>query len=354
MTSIRNLANGNTIRKDIAARLREGRQLHRTAYKAEDSKKLGNLRAGNSGILNEDGQVAGGCHRVAHLRQLGIEIEIPQDPQLIMFQLGTANEQVVYEDLVHTSGPSEVILRETEIPTTWLTSNGTKVTGRPDMVLCEKIQMVDEKTGGVDVVSQPRHLIELKSIASVWTTLEVYIKRQPKVAHLAQAAHYMWQLGNITGTLLYKQYANQAMPDFAARLFPRPGKPGSELLEYNDKGMPKVVKPFEMAYQLRFSSTGELEYSTEGEDQWTTSVVSRDSIQRYYEFASKIATTGEMGQRPLTIGPTGDEKSFSNCSYCALDPICGRRGKHAKPVNYEDWLLQAKDIAGRIQKGYTE
>lgn len=335
--------------KLIGARLKEGRQLHRTAYKSEDAAKLGNLRAGNSGVMNPEGQVAGACHRVAHLRSLGIELEVPDDNQLIMFQLGTANEDVVYRDLLHTSGLGEIILRETEIPTEWFTDTGVKVTGRPDMVLVLEGMNVDEKSGAATPIRVPQHLIELKSVASVWTTLEVYVKKQPKVAHLAQAGHYMWQLGT-TGTLLYKQYQNQAMPDFAARLFPRPGKPGSELLEYNDKGMPKMVRPFELAYDLRFTQEGQLEYSVEGEGNWITSVVSKQDIKRFYEFTSEIARTGDLGSRPLTIGPTGDEKSFSICGYCSLDGICGKRGKSAKKLDYNDWLMQVRDIANSAQK----
>lgn len=334
---------------NITERLKQGRQIHRQEYKAEDHKKLGFLRAGNSGVMNEQGQVAGACHRVAHLRSLGIEIDIPSDPTLIMFQLGVANEDVIYADLLHTSTPSEGLLRETEIPTSWFTSNGTQVTGRPDMVLTAKVGMVDEKSGAISYTHVPSHVIEIKSIASLWTTLEVAIKKKPKVAHLAQAAHYMWQLGNVTGTLLYKQYALQAMPDFAKFQFPRINRPGSELLEYNDKGEAKNVRPFEIGYSLRFNPDGQLEYAVEGTESWTVSVVSRQDVQRFYEFTSRITETGDLGSRPITIDPVGEEKKFSNCSYCPLTSICGKGGKKAPKLDYHDWLLQAKDLAGKAR-----
>lgn len=329
-----------TIRTNIIQRLRDGRQLARTAYKQQDVSKLGTLRAGNSGLMSADGDVTGSCHRVAHLRQLGIEIEVPDDSSLLMFQVGTANEDIVYQDLLHTAHESEVILREEEIPTQWYTVNKTLVTGRPDMVICRR--EADEKHG---LLTTPILGLELKSVASVWTSRTVLFDNEPKLAHLAQAGHYMWQLGSIPFRLIYKQYANQAMPDFAHRFFPRKDAPGSEYIEYNDSGAPKCVRPFEIGYELQFLD-GVLHYKREDvPDTWHESVVSTADIQRFYEFTSTMAADKKLGPKPITCGPDGEEKSYSNCGYCPLNPVCKK-----KKLKYDEWLEAVKHELHQVRQ----
>jgi hypothetical protein len=326
---------------NIPALLEQGRKKQQEAYKEKDAGKLGFLRGGNSGVMNASGQVAGACHRVAHLRSLGISLDEHDDSQQQMFEFGIKNEDVVYDNLVRTLPPGYSLLREEEIPTEWQTTNGTKVTGRPDMVY-----MFEGK---------PVHLLELKSVASVWTTLEVMSKQKPKVAHLAQAGHYMWQLGVPYGTLLYRQYANQAMPDFGQKLFPQPGDEMSGHLKYaistTKQGVKKVsiqyVRPYTIGYLLRWDSTGQLEYiqtskldSERPDSGWTKTVVSKEDLERFYEFTSRIAESGDLGPIPITIDATGEEKAYSNCKYCPLQKIC--RTQKAKKLLYEEWLQLVK------------
>ncbi len=326
------------IRLDIGARLAVGRQMHRAEYVEKDKAKLGILRAGNSGIMSAAGNVAGSCHRVAHLRQLGIELDPPSPSSLIMFQVGTANEDIVFEDLKHTLAEGEVILREEEIPISWLTSNGTKVTGRPDMVICRKEQEIDEKRGAQERLV-PVLGLELKSVASVWTTREVLVEGKPKLAHLCQAGHYMWKLG-VPFRLIYKQYSLQAMPDFAKKMMPRLGKPGSEHLDYNDKGEAKNIKPFEIIYELEYIG-GVLNHRREGTSQWTQTIVTHEDIERYYEFISRMTEDKTLGPVPVTVGAGGEEKKYSNCGYCPLNNLCNPgRGK---PVpSYDQWLAEVR------------
>ena len=333
------------VRTDIANRLKEGRQLARAKYKAENAGKEGYLRAGNSGLMSADHQVAGSCHRVAHLRQLDIEIDPPEDSTLIMFQVGMANEDIVYEDLMHTSAGGEIILREEEIPIRWETSNGTPVTGRPDMVLCAVETNVDEKHG-VSHLPVPQIMLELKSVASVWTTRSVLIDQEPKLAHLTQAAHYMWKLGSISGRLIYKQYGIQHLPDFAIRFFPREGERGSEFVEYRD-GKAVNVRPFELVYELAFNKQGLLRYRIEAfgskkASKWVDTIVSTADIERFYEFVSRMGENKDLGPRPITVGPDGTDKSFSNCKYCPLNTICN--GKDRKKQTYDQWLTSVVEF----------
>lgn len=339
-----------SIRTNIGARLAEGRQLIRAKYKEQDAAKLGILRAGNSGIMSVDGEVGASCHRVAHLRQLGIELDPPDDKSLVMFQVGTANEDIVYGDLKQTAGDNEIILREEEIPIEWFTSNGTKVTGRPDMVICQK-----DETFLADGKPIPLLCLELKSVASVWTTRSVLFENDPKLAHLAQVAHYMWKL-DTPGRLIYKQYANQAMPDFAHRYFPRQGKPGSEYLDYGKDGKPKCVRPFEIVYELRFNQDGALEFRREDQSDgvWCTTIVSMKDIERYYDYVSRMGSEQVLGQRPLTLGWDGEAKRYSNCDYCKLDSVCDKVQKmggtkkvtgSSEAEKYLYWLGEAKKLA---------
>lgn len=324
-----------TTNSNLASRLKAGRQLERAKHREGDAAKLGTLRAGNSGMMSNSGDIAGSCHRRAHLRSLGLEVEEPDDSKLVMFQMGTANEDVVYRDLIHTSGPDEVILREEEIPTTWMTSNGTKVTGRPDMVVCRR----DE---GATV---PIWGIEIKSIASVWTTRDIIGTQQPKLEHLIQAGHYSWQIG-VPFRLLYKQYGIQEIPfwkgqngpGWGQKLFPVQGAPGSEFIDY-EKGR---VQPFEITYELSWAN-GTLRYRREypsqsgeaaGSEQWKRTLVDVESIRRYYEFTSRMAQDQELGPRPMTIDAVGKEKSWTGCSYCPLQGTCD----NYEDNGYSEWL----------------
>lgn len=311
-----------SIRTDLSSRLRDGRSLARQKYLEEEKDKRGILRAGNSGVMTPDGDVAGACHRLAHLRSLGIDMDPPDDSRLIMFQLGTANEDVIYNDLIHTKKDNEIILRETEIPISWTTSNGTKVTGRPDMVVLEQIGDARKAVFGV----------EIKSIASVWTSREVLFENKPKFEHLVQAAHYSWKL-DCPFKLLYKQYANQAVPQWAHKFFPKRSEKNSEHIEYNDKGEVKSIKPFEIVYELEWGTkVSTLRYRREGRSKWENTPIRLDDIERFYEFVSNMEKTKDLGPIPMTIGADGMEKNFSKCGYCALQDIC------KKETKYDNWL----------------
>lgn len=354
----------NMIRLNIGQRLAEGRQLLRGQYKEQDAAKLGVLRAGNSGIMSIDGEVAGSCHRVAHLRQLGIELDPPDDKSLVMFQVGTANEDIVYGDLVQTSGDNEIILREEEIPIEWFTSNGTKVTGRPDMVICEKKLTGEELPATFPELVRwtyedvtPVLCLELKSVASVWTTRSVLFENDPKLAHLCQVGHYMWKL-DTPGRLIYKQYANQAMPDFAHRYFPKQGKPGSEYMEFGTDGKPKCVRPFEIVYELKFDVDGRLMFRREDQPEgvWGMTIVSKQDIEKYYEFVSTMGINNSLGQRPLTLGWDGEAKRYSNCDYCPLDSTCDKVAKmggtkkvtgSTEAEKYLFWLTEARKLVDK-------
>lgn len=330
-------------------------QRNQEATKADaEGRKLGNLRGGNSGIMSEQGDVAASCHRKAHVRALGIQIEKHSPDKLLMFELGIANEDIVYNKLLAALPEGYTILRESEIPTVWKTKNGTKVTGRPDMVVG---RAVDLSAPGIGLVLAsgkkfvPDWGIELKSVASVYTTAEVLFQGQPKVGHLTQAAHYMWQLG-IPYRLNYKQFANQVGPSWLTGKFPKQGQPGSEHISYNDKGEVKYVNPFEVTYELQWGKGGMLEYRLEGTDYtFTRTLISAADIERFYEAASIIGETGDLGKRPMTIDAHGKEKSYSDCHYCPLKSICDKVDKSTKArpkIEYSQWLEEVRTLSKNL------
>lgn len=353
---------------NLTRRLVQARALQH--LKKQEGERIGTLRAGNSGIMSAQGQVAGECHRITHLRSLGIDTRggAPDFATSIMFDRGYNNEEIILEDLQVTLNPGEVILREKQIETSWTTSNGTKVTGSPDFVIALAANQYTEGakliTRGVlgEVLPQDRHIyavpqygIEAKSVASFWTSRDLLVDRQPKLPHMIQAAHYMWQMG-IPWRLLYRQYALQLVPDWFKPKLPQPGERYSEFLEYNlDKPLRggrqdavdiKQVRPFELVYELQFEDTrdGRLKYREEGtDDEWKFTVIKRDDIRKYYEYVSTMGDIKQLGSRPIDIDLIGDKLAYSKCSYCPLQEVCDK----SESKGYETWLSEVKKLQSK-------
>lgn len=282
----------------------------REEHLAGEKAKLGNLRAGDSGAMSRQGDVIGGCPRRAYVRtQLGIEVDPPTVDRTIMFELGKANETIWVDKLKRVW--SGTIKQEEEIPISWSTSNGTRVTGRPDVVLC------DDK-------GRPVLGIEHKAACSIWTSREVSFELTPKTKHLLQAVHYAWQL-KVPYRLVYTQYVDYAMPDFAKKFFPL----GDPRIALNDKGQPKAVLPHETIYEIDVAlDTGEVRYRLEPRDgadaPWATAIFTTEDIVRFYEFVSTMADNKTLGPRPASLKPTGAKMSYSECNYCPLKDICDK------------------------------
>lgn len=323
----------------LDARLRE-----REGHASQESGKLGTLRAGSTGMMDASGNVAGHCHRKSHLRSLGIELEQPSNDKLIMFELGIANEDVIVNQLRSILGSDYTILREEEIPIQWMTRNGTRVSGRPDIVIC-----TGDSLGSMNPVLG----LELKSVNSLWVARDVVFSGTPKTANLIQSAHYMWKL-NIPYKLIYKNYGQlgqgMAGNEWIIKQFPRPGEPGSEFIEYSSKESKKTgqtvhtikhIKQFEIVYDLQFDKHGRLQYKLEAADKWVNTVIVRDDIERYFEYVSGMGGENpDLGPRPLTINPQGEKLNWTDCSYCPLQKTCDQY----ESTGYENWLNQVKKL----------
>lgn len=350
----------NFILTDLLA---QARQKGRDSHKAGETAKLGVLRAGSTGAMAETGEIVGHCHRKSLLRSKGIELDPPTIDKLLMFELGFANEDIVYDQLVAALPSAYTILREEEIPIEWLTTNGTKVTGRPDMVICEQTSSVivpvgstvsytvggglilnGERIPSVSIGTKPVLGLELKSIHSMWTARDVLFGGEPKLNNLLQAAHYMHRLG-VPYKLHYKSYSQLGQgvaggKSWVASLFPKQGEPGSEYLEYNDQGNIKHIKQFEIVYDLEYSAEGRLQYRLEGSNKWTTTIISNTDIERYYEYVSKMEEAQVLGPRPLTLHASGKKMNYTDCQYCKLASTCDAFEKQG----YAKWLAEVQKV----------
>jgi hypothetical protein len=286
---------------------------------ANEASKIGTLRGGSVGHIADDmSTVIGKCHRLAHLRSLGIQEQHDAETYL-MFGAGLDNEEQWVQTL--SKGWKGVILREEEIPVVWTTSNGTQVTGRPDIVLCS-----EDKT--------PKLGIELKLVSSVWTANSVHYKLEPKTDHLVQAAHYMWRLG-IPFKLVYSSRVNWLVPyNLKRTLADRydvkmiEGKNGLEAWE---------IKPFIREYNLSFEN-GVLSYYTCGMPCPQATIITVEGIERYYEIVSKIPETKNLGPRPAQKNMLGERATYNPCDYCPLASVCDA---YDNSSDYEYWLDQA-------------
>jgi hypothetical protein len=320
--------------ESLSLALHHGRESLRQAHIAKDKEKINTLRAGNSGILTAEGEFAGCCPHVAHLRQLGIESEVPTADKLIMFQMGIESENAVFQDLEANLSADQKLLREDETGIEWFTSNGTRVTGRPDGV----VYKAKSGSDAVPAELEPYYGIELKTVASFWTTREVLFEQEPKLTALIQATHYAWKLG-IPYKLSYKNYVNQTFPSWATKFVPKQGQPGSEHISYNDKGEPKNVNPFEIVYECDIDEHGFMWYRLESDrNSWVKSIVNTKDIERFYEFVSRIQETKKLGDKLTTIGCTGKKKSYSHCDlYCPIH-------KHFSEFenDYDKWISEIR------------
>lgn len=298
-------------------------QLKEAEHDAGEELKAGNYRAGSTGLWI-DGQFYGKCARKLLLRSKNIQVEtIPSDKK-IMFSGGLMNETVWVEDL--RLGSDYNLKMEEEIPTEWYThTSGTRVTGRPDIVLC------DPKT------DKPLLGLELKMAASAWTARDV-IQGNPKFDHLTQAAHYMWQL-NIPFKLIYTSYVNYPIAGWMSKVFPKYEELGYEYIEYKeDKGrkVPKNVKPFKIVYDLKWSKEGNLMFKREKDLTFTRSFITLQGIKDYFEELDKTQQMKKLPLKPKTVNHLGEEANWSICSYCPLDSVC----KSSESNELDTWLQE--------------
>jgi hypothetical protein len=322
---------------------------------ARELTKLGELRGGNSGLILSTGQPAGACPRIAHLRSIGVDTggAGADDSQLTMWEGGIVNEHYWADKLGRVW--SGTILRESDIPVSW-ESEGVRVSGRPDLVLCTKDNF-------------PLMGLELKSMSSIWTLEKVSlgVSTAPKLEHLAQAGHYSWQLARKYGMpeplpyrLIYSAHVNYAGPEWMGKLLPvarydRTGTVGNHpLIELGKDQKFKNTRPHHVIYELSWDLKydrgilvdGRLKFRREGADRYIESPVHWSGIEEFYRQAGP-AMREKMPERPVTLKGDGRKASFSMCDprYCTLAEVCDR----SEHKGYAQWLRDVRTRSTNTQ-----
>lgn len=322
----------------VTALFEEGVRVMQAEHVAEESTKVGILRAGNTGLLEvvnnaktgkPSVEVSGKCHRLSFLRFKGIRIEEHGEERELMFDGGRGNEDLWAAILLKAW--TGKLLREEDVPISWELPSGIKVTGRPDLVLADN--------DGVPVKG-----IELKLVSSLWTARDVLLDK-PKPPHLMQAAHYMWRLSEQTGKsvpfeLWYTSRVDWAVNgNWVQKLFPKKGEKASEYCEYNEtSGEIKKVLPFRKGFLLRWKGDtldSPLEVSpVGGKPNWSASIVTRRRILDYFEYVAKMEANKELGPRPMNLNADGTKGNYDPCDYCSLKQHCNTW----EDKGFEAWL----------------
>lgn len=321
----------------ITGMLSQAMELEEKDHAEKEVIKRGVLRAGNSGIILPNGNPTASCARLAHLRSLGIDSETVGADRRIMFGGGISNEGYWLRQL-STVWDGE-ILCEAEIPIEWSTTRSTKVTGRPDLVLCRSDPdgPIPHPRDGLPLV--PVLGLELKMVSAFNTARTVLFKGAPKLNHLCQAGHYSWKLG-IPFRLVYTSYIDHSIPAWGTQGLPKINDPLAVHCQFNDRGQVKKILPFVRVYELQWDANGFLQYRVEGsKSKWVTTIVSQSGIANYYDVVDAMGPGQPLAPRPETLTATGEKEGWTNCAYCALNKTCEER-------DYSRWLSAVKELRG--------
>lgn len=311
---------------DILDILRRDDLQQQEQTKADGAEKSEHLRAGNSGIMLPDGNIAGTCHRKAFLRLKGVDIE-PDANRLIMFEFGRQNETIIIEKLKRVLGDTFTITGDDTNTIEWQLASGRTVSGRPDIIISSK--------NGEALL-----LLEMKMVSSLWTARDVVFGNSPKLGHVIQTTHYAGKK-DCPAKVVYIQPVDFQTPMWSSTvdMFPKPGEKLSELVEYTEKEVsegrgkgavkkltkiPKKVLPSRTVYDLKLDSDGYVSYRNEtSKSGWTDTPVSMDAIEKFYEYVDQMEVGG-LGPRPLSLKACGDFENYTQCQYCELSGLCDR------------------------------
>jgi hypothetical protein len=300
--------------------------------RAAEALTVGALRAGNSGVVVVDKQgndkVHGGCHRMALLRMLGLSIPAEAYTHMI-FEEGNLNEIQKVKRMINAPSLANYVIKHGDegVTTKWHTSNGTAVTGRPDVVI--------QDTQGNYV-----WLFELKKKLTSGGVLNVIEDKKPDSSHLCQAAHYSWQLGFIPTTLMYSWPILKAPIAKKEFIHSREALQFVQLPPPYQKGTELTILPGDWYYHLSWDG-GVLHYQCKGISAPIPTNITVETIKDFYEVTSAMSVHKNLGPRPTSshVG-VGVKAGYPPCSYCNLKEVCDKT-EH----DYEQWVDEVKLLA---------
>ncbi len=277
---------------DIRGVLNRGHDALDARHAIKEARQREWLRAGSAGCII-DGEIFGECHRIAHLRQIGIDKKHSQSRKL-MFQAGEGNEDLWAN--VTVEGWAGETVRHLEI---FKQGSWGTIMGHPDIILAD--------TQGVH-----RVLLELKLISANFSAVRKAFDFQPDTKNLIQTATYAW----MTGLPAVLCYTNRT--DFS--------------LQFDKKrcgGLDKI-EPCYVLFYLKFEN-GKLYYNHEGGPSYETGITIK-GIKEYYQMVHDIAFDYQLRARPAFDG-------FDKCDkkYCHLSRVCERWDR-----SYVEWKNEAR------------
>jgi hypothetical protein len=291
--------------------------------RAQESLKLGTLRAGSTGVVLPDGQISGICHRLSLARYLGNYTDADSS-RALMFEAGRTNEDIWAQRL---RDAGLVIKQEDEIPIRW-ELDGVVITGRPDIVIMDASDN-----------NRPQLGLELKLVSSLWTGRDVLINRKPKFDHLCQAAHYGMQLG-CDYELWYTSRSDYAVSGWAQRSFPTSDNCPDDIrdgIQFNESGGKengkcKKLLPFMVGYRLVWVGD-DLDVIDIQRGTRVQTPITRTAIANYYRYVLSLIEEKQLGNRPINLEFDGSLSDFKKCDYCDLAHIC-----NTAETNYQKWV----------------
>lgn len=338
------------------------------AHTLGESGKAKVLRGGNSGVLTEDGDQFGKCSRISLLRYLGIE-STPDLRSSYFFNAGHANE-TRWSELLETVGPGQQ-LAENEIPVTWSvkhpgTGEDVPVGGRPDIVHVEwdcddqarRIATLRDIATAMDYkdVTAEQYLalatkskalrdkwiaageltlkvgMELKKVCSSYRAVKAFLGVTVDADHLAQAAHYSWQLGKLPWIISYTSDSSYDIPGWVF-------KHKSEWLtdEFRESGkIPPGRKHFYTGWL-----GDKFCFVHPDTAQVVETAITATGIERYYQYVLAQEHGQQLGPRPSKDQYYEGSDNPDPCKWCDFKTVC----KKYEGKDFNTWLDAAREAA---------
>lgn len=318
---------------------------------ADEAVKPAAYRAGNSGALSPDGEPIGACPRLALLRFYKIEHDAPDLSSKYMMDGGVGNEDLWVKVLTDSGLAPAQILQEEQLATSWNTSSGVPVTGRPDI-------------GILDNQGRLARCLELKQASSLWTGRAVLGEGKPKDSALLQAAHYFWQVNEpgfhpaglpeaapaegriVEYEIWYVSRSIYPIGRTFTGIFRKLTKGLRGFIEWADNSDAEIksLRPFKVGYRLDWNTAGQLIYQrldidgTEGP--WETTLITKDSIRSFYEHVDSSRRLNKLPKRISKLDAKGNTKSYRDCKYCPLAQVCDK----SETKGLDVWLNDVKSF----------
>jgi hypothetical protein len=283
-----------------------------------EAAKVGVLRGGSSGAVLFGSKFVGTCPRKAYLRYKGINTSDIEADDLLMFDGGLANEDIWAKILEKSLPPFFSLKREEEVPLVYTFEDGSKITGRPDLVIFDG--------------EKPLLGIELKSVSALWTAKDVLVDGEPKMGHAIQAALYSLIMG-IPWEIWYtsRVHFQLSYESWQQRLFKGIDPSYCEIVERTNKGktetLIKKIYPFRKGYRLEWTCKDQLLITPlDPSKEPILSPITKESILKFYRTVADIDKVGVLPPRPTLLSVKGKPGGYNPCDpkYCKLAETCAK------------------------------